>query len=115
MGLDIYTSRKTAFCKKCRIYWYKFGSGAEWFKEKICNGILNCDERSLDYPALVFLHENCVAVLDSGNWKEKTGKQLFPVKPDFVWTGRREFAYLKMMKTIAEPAPGEELLIQITY
>ena len=49
-------------------------------------------------------------------------EQLFPVTPDFVWTGRRELAYLKMMETIAEdiedvsqPEDGEELLIQITY
>ena len=44
------------------------------------------------------------------------------MKPDFVWTGRRELAYLKMMEAIAEdiedvaqPEPAEELLIQITY
>ena len=44
------------------------------------------------------------------------------MKPDFVWTGWRELAYLKMLETIAEdiedvaqPGPGEELLIQISY
>ena len=56
------------------------------------------------------------------NWKEKMQEQLFPVKSDFAWTGRRELAYLKMMEAIAEdiedvsqPEDGEELLIQITY
>ena len=90
-------------------------------RRKICFDALDCDERPLDYLALVFLHENCVAALDSENWKEKMQEQLFPVKPDFVWTGRRELAYLKMMEAIAEdiedvaqPGPGEELLIQIT-
>ena len=70
----------------------------------------------------MFLHENCVAALDSENWKEKMQEQLFPVKPDFAWTGRRELAYLKMMESIAEdiedvsqPENGEELLIQISY
>ena len=122
MGLDIYISRKTASGKECLIHWHKFGPVAEWFKEKIYNGTLDCDEHHLDYLALVFLHENCVAALDSENWKEKMEEQLFPVTPDFVWTGRRELAYLKMMETIAEdiedvaqPGPGEELLIQITY
>ena len=122
MGLDIYISRKTSSGKECLIHWHKFGPLAEWFKEKIYNGTLDCDERPLDYLALVFLHENCVAALDSENWKEKMQEQLFPVKPDFVWTGRRELAYLKMMEAIAEdiedvaqPEPGEELLIQITY
>ena len=63
-----------------------------------------------------------VAALDSEDWKEKMQKQLFPVKPDFVWTGRRELAYLKMMESIADdienvaiPEDGEELLIQIAY
>ncbi len=122
MGLDIYISRKTSSGKECLIHWHKFGPLAEWFKEKIYNGTLDCDERPLDYLALVFLHENCVAALDSENWKEKMQEQLFPVKPDFVWTGRRELAYLKMMEAIAEdiedvaePGPGEKLLIQITY
>lgn len=122
MGLDIYISRKTASGKECLIHWHKFAPVAEWFKEKIYNGTLDCEERPLDYLALVFLHENCVAALDSENWKEKMEEQLFPVTPDFVWTGRRELAYLKMMETIAEdiedvaqPGPGEELLIQITY
>ena len=122
MGLDIYISRKTASGKECLIHWNKFGPVAEWFKEKIYTGTLDCEERPLDYLALVFLHENCVAALDSENWKEKMEEQLFPVTPDFVWTGRRELAYLKMMETIAEdikdvapPAPDEELLIQITY
>ena len=48
-------------------------------------------------------------------------EHLFPITPDFVWTGRRELAYLKMMENIAEdienvaqPGPDEELLIQIT-
>ena len=122
MGLDIYISRKTATGKECLIHWRKFAPVAEWFKEKIYNGELDCEERPLDYLALVFLHENCVAALDSKNWKEKMEEQLFQVKPDFVWTGRRELAYLKMMETIAEdiedvaePGPGEELLIQISY
>ena len=122
MGLDIYISRKTASGKECLIHWYKFAPVAEWFKEKIYNGKLDCEEHPLDYLALVFLHENCVAALDSENWKEKMEEQLFPVTPDFVWTGRRELAYLKMMETIAEniedvaePGPGEELLIQISY
>ena len=54
--------------------------------------------------------------------EEKMQEQLFPVKSDFAWTGRRELAYLKMMEAIAEdiedvsqPKDGEELLIQITY
>ena len=69
----------------------------------------------------VFLRENCEAVLLSENWKEKMQEHLFPITPDFVWTGRRELAYLKMMENIAEdienvaqPGPDEELLIQIT-
>lgn len=122
MGLDIYISRKTASGKECLIHWHKFAPVAKWFKEKVYNGALDCDERPLDYLALVFLHENCVAALDSENWKEKMQEQLFQVKPDFVWTGRRELAYLKMMETIAEdienvaePGPGEELRIQISY
>ena len=122
MGLDIYISRKTATGKECLIHWRKFSPVAEWFKEKIYNGTLDCEERPLDYLALVFLHENCVAALDSENWKEKMEEQLFPVGPDFKWTGRKELAYLKMMETIAEdiedvaePGPGEELLIQISY
>ena len=122
MGLDIYISRKTASGKECLIHWHKFFPVAEWFKEKIYNGKLDCEEHPLDYLALVFLHENCVAALDSENWKAKMEEQLFPVTPDFVWTGRRELAYLKMMETIAEdiedvaePEPGEKLLIQITY
>ena len=122
MGLDIYISRKTASGKECLTHWHKFAPVAEWFKEKIYNVTLDCDEHHMDYLALVFLHENCVAALNSENWKEKMEEQLFPVKPDFVWTGRRELAYLKMMETIAEdiedvaePGPGEELLIQITY
>ena len=122
MGLDIYISKKHSSGKECLIHWRKFAPVAEWFKEKIYNGELNCEERPLDYLALVFLHENCVATLDSENWKEKMQEQLFRVKPDFVWTGRRKLAYLKMMETIvedlkdvAEPGPGEELLIQITY
>ena len=63
-----------------------------------------------------------VAALDSEDWKGKMQKQRFPVKPDFVWTGRRELAYLKMMESIADdienvaiPEDGEELLIQIAY
>ena len=122
VGLDIYISRKTSSGKECLIHWNKFGPVAEWFKEKIYNGTLDCEERPLDYLALVFLRENCVAALDSENWKTKMEGQLFPVTPDFVWTGRRELAYLKMMETIAEdiedvaePEPGEELLIQISY
>ena len=122
MGLDIYVSRKTSSGKECLIHWRKFAPVAEWFKEKIYGGTLDCEERPLDYLALVFLHENCVAALDSENWKEKMEEQLFPVTPDFVWTGRRELAYLKMMETIAEdiedvaePGPGEELMIQISY
>ena len=101
MGLDIYISRKTSSGKECLIHWHKFGPLAEWFREKIYNGTLDCDERPLDYLALVFLHENCVAALDSENWKDKMQEQLFPVKPDFVWTGRRELAYLKMIDAIA--------------
>ena len=122
MGLDIYISRKTASGKESLVHWHKFGLLAEWFKEKVYHGEMDCEERPLDYLALVFLHENCVAALDAENWKEKMQEQLFPVKPDFVWTGRRELAYLKMMEAIAEdiedvaqPGPGEKLLIQITY
>ena len=122
MGLDIYISRKTSSGKECLIHWHKFGPLAEWFREKIYAGKLDCNERPLDYLALVFLHENCVAALDSENWKEKMQEQLFPVKSDFAWTGRRELAYLKMMEAIAEdiedvsqPGDGEELLIQISY
>ena len=122
MGLDIYISRKTASGKEWLIHWRKFTPVAEWFKEKIYNGELDCEEHPLDYLALVFLHENCVAALDSENWKEKMEEQLFPVTPDFAWTGRRELAYLKMMETIAEdiegiaqPKVGEELLIQISF
>lgn len=122
MGLDIYISRKTSSGKECLIHWHKFGPLAEWFREKIYDGKLDCNERPLDYLALVFLHENCVAALDSENWKEKMQEQLFPVKSDFAWTGRRELAYLKMMESIAEdiedvsqPENGGELLIQISY
>ncbi len=122
MGLDIYISRRTASGEECLIHWRKFGPLAEWFREKVYNGKLDCEERPLDYLALVFLRENCVAALDSENWKEKMEEQLFPVSPDFESTGRRELAYLKMMETIAddiedvpEPEPGEELLIRITY
>ena len=122
MGLDIYISRKTATGKECLIHWCKFAPVAEWFKEKIYGGTLDCDERPLDYLALVFLHENCVAALDAEDWKSKMEEQLFPVEPGFQWNGRKELAYLKMMETIAEdiedvaePGPGEELLIQITY
>ena len=96
MGLDIYISRKTSSGKECLIHWHQFGPLAEWFREKIYNG--------------------------TENWKEKMQEQLFPVKSDFAWTGRRELAYLKMMEAIAEdiedvsqPEDGEELLIQITY
>ena len=110
MGLDIYISRKTSSGKECLIHWHKFGPLAEWFREKIYDGKLDCNERPL------------VAALDSENWKEKMQEQLFPVKSDFAWTGRRELAYLKMMEAIAEdiedvsqPEDGEELLIQITY
>ena len=70
MGLDIYISRKTSSGKECLIHWHKFGPVAEWFKEKIYNGTLDCEEHPLDYLALVFLHENCVAALDS-----KTGRK----------------------------------------
>ena len=42
MGLDIYISRKTASGKECLIHWHKFGPLAEWFKEKIYNGTLDC-------------------------------------------------------------------------
>lgn len=122
MGLDIYISRKTSSGKECLIHWHKFYPVAEWFKDNIYDGVLDCKERPLDYLALVFLHENCVAALDSENWKEKMQEQIFPVKSDFIWTGRRELAYLKMMETIAEdtagvtePKPGEELVIQISY
>lgn len=118
MGLDIYISRKTASGKKCLIHWHKFLPVAEWFKEKIYNGTLDCEEHPLDYLALVFLHENCEAALQSENWKAKMQEQLFPVKPDFVWTGRRELALETIaedIEDIGEPEPGEELLIQITY
>lgn len=122
MGLDIYISRKTAAGKDCLIHWRKYGPLIEWFRVKVYNGTLDSDEHPLDYLALVFLRESCVAALDSENWKEKMEELLFPVSPDFSWTGRRELAYLKMMETIAEdtenvaqPGPGEELLIQITY
>ena len=122
MGLDIYISRKTAAGKEGLIHWRKYGPLSEWFRVKVYNGTLDSDERPLDYLALVFLRENCVATLDSKNWKEKMEEQLFPVSPDFAWTGRRELAYLKMMENIAgdienvaQPGPGEELLIRITY
>ena len=111
MGLDVYISRKTAAGKDCLIHWRKYGPLAEWFRVKVYNGTLDSDEHSLDYLAL-----------DSENWKEKMEEQLFPVSPDFAWAGRRELAYLKMMETIAgdiekvaQPGPGEELLIQRTY
>ena len=48
-------------------------------------------------------------------------ERLFPVTPDFVWTGHRELAYLKMLEIaedfedVAQPRQGEELLIQIAY
>ena len=122
MGLDIYISRKTASGKECLIHWRKLSPVAEWFKEKIYGGVLDRNERPLDYLALVFLHENCVAALDAEDWKTKMEEQLFPVEQGFQWTGRNELAYLKMMETIAEdiedvaePEPGEELLIQISY
>ena len=47
MGLDIYISRKTASGKECLIHWHKFGPVAEWFKEKIYNGELDCDEETI--------------------------------------------------------------------
>ena len=118
MGLDIYISRKTAFGKECLIYWLKFGLLVEWFKEKIYNGTLDGAERPLNYLALVFLHENCVTALNSENWKAKMNEQLFPVNPDFVRTGHRVLAYLKMLEAIAtdieeiaQPKLSEELLI----
>ena len=55
MGLDIYISRKTASGKECLIHWHKYGPLAEWFKEKIYHGEMDCNERPLDYLALVFL------------------------------------------------------------
>ena len=122
MGLDIYISRKTSSRKECLIHWHKFYPVAEWFKDKVYGGTLDCNERPFDYLALVFLHKNCFATLDSENWKEKMQEQLFHVEPGFEWTGRRELAYLKMMETIAEdieciaqPKVGEELLIQISF
>ena len=122
MGLDIYISKKTAVGRECLIHWSKLYPVAEWFKERIYNGVLDCNEHLLDYPSLVFLHENCVATLDANDWKTKMEARLFPVEPGFQWTGRKELAYLKMMETIAEdigdvaqPEAGEELLIQITY
>ena len=122
MGLDIYIIRKTKSGKECLIHWHKFYPVAEWFRMKIYDGVLDCNEHPLDYLALVFLHENCIAALDSENWKEKIQEQLFPVQPGFEWTGRRELAYLKMLETITEdienvpkPESGEELLIQISY
>ena len=45
MGLDIYISRKTSSGKECLIHWHKFGPLAEWFKEKIYDGKLDCNER----------------------------------------------------------------------
>ena len=95
MGLDIYISRKTSSGKECLIHWHKFGPLAEWFREKIYDGKLDCNERPLDYLALVFLHENCVAALDSENWKEKMQGELeredagtaFPRKAGFRLDG----------------------------
>lgn len=122
MGLDIYIIKKTKSDKECLIHWHKFYPVAEWFRRKIYDGVLDCNEHPLDYLALVSLHENCIAALDSENWKEKIQEQLFPVQPGFEWTGRRELAYLKMIETITEdienvpkPESGEELLIQISY
>lgn len=122
MGLDIYISRKTSVGEECLIHWRDFYPVAEWFKKNIYDGELDTKQRSLNYLSMVFLHENCVAALDSENWKEKMQEQLFPIKSGFAWTGRRELAYLKMMETIAEdieeidePQNGEELLIRISY
>ena len=54
MGLDIYISRKTASGKECLIHWHKFGPLAEWFKEKIYNGTLDCNERPPGLPCARF-------------------------------------------------------------
>lgn len=122
MGLDIYISKKTSSGEECLIHWRKFVPVAEWFKWNVYNGELDCEEHPLNYLALVYLRENCVAALESENWKEIMQEQLFPVKADAAWTGRRSLAYLKMMETIAEdieyvdePKDGEELVIRISY
>lgn len=121
MGLDIYISRKTSSGEECLIHWRKFEPVAEWFKVNVYGGKLDTEQHTMDYFPLFYLHECCIAVLNSENWKEKMSGQLFPIKNDFVWTGRRELAYLKMMETIAEDTEAygqlrnEELLIRITY
>lgn len=102
MGLDIYISRKTASSKECQIHWHKFGPVAEWFKEKIYNGELDCEECPLDYLALVFLHENCVAALDSENLKEKMEEQLFPVKPVFLTTSPNRSRPIKSLQNVRD-------------
>jgi len=122
MGLDIYVIRRKNEEKTCLIHWRKYGPLADWFAQKIYGGKLDTEEHPLDYLALVYLHENCDAVLQSEDWKTEMQTRLFPVSKDFVWTGYRELAYLRMMNSIIEdlddvgqPADGEELLIQITY
>lgn len=122
MGLDIYISRKTSSGEECLIHWRKFAPTAEWFKGNIYHGELDCEEHPLNFLALVYLRENCIAALESENWKEIMQEQLFPVKSDFAWTGRRELAYLKMMETIAEDIEsigemsyGDEFVIRISY
>ena len=75
MGLDIYSNRQTASSKECQIHWHKFAPFAKWGKEKIY-GALDCEECPLDYIALVTLHKNCVAALDS-EYGEKMEERLF--------------------------------------
>lgn len=86
MELDIYISRITKLDKEYFIHWYKFYPVAEWIRRKIYDGVLDCNEHPLDYLTLVFLHENCIATLDTENWKEKFQEQLFPMQPGFEWT-----------------------------
>ena len=122
MGLNIYISRLKGEQKECLIHWHKYAPLAEWFFEKVYKGERSTEERELDYLALVFLHETCDKALNMADWKKLMSEQLFPISPDYEWTGYREYLYLEMMKNIseeidfiAEPQDGEKLLIQISY
>lgn len=121
MGLDIYISKQGKNGKECLVHWRKFYPLADWFVKNIYDGKVDCNEHKLDWLSLVFLHETSENILASRDWKNELQK-LFPVSQDFVWTGHRELAYLKMLNTIvedidgiAQPVDGEELLIQISY
>jgi len=121
MGLDIYISKQGENGKECLIHWRKFLPVADWFVKNIYGGKVDCNEHKLDWLSLFFLHETSEKILASRDWKNEMQK-LFPVSQDFVWTGYRELAYLKMLNSIAEDidgigqvVDGEELLIQISY